>query len=161
MLLPIPRKFTIIIKMWDIFSPLCQCLWQVANLGRCSCPCRSTWSIWQWIGIWYDCLIPLQVTTEGDAFQFVFHNSVDAVAYAIAAQQALLTARWPAELEKHYRTRSRLSNDPCSSEDAELGNTECKGNSQQTFLCISSLSLDLDWCWTLGLNSADKCRRWS
>lgn len=69
----------------------------------------------------------MQVTTEGDAFQFVFHSGKDAVAYAIAAQQALLTARWPGELESHYRTRSRYTNDPCSSEDAEIGKTDCQG----------------------------------
>ena len=67
------------------------------------------------------------MTTEGDAFQFVFHHATDAVAYAVAAQQALLTAKWPLELENHYRTRSRGLNDPCSSEDAELGNTACPG----------------------------------
>ena len=67
------------------------------------------------------------MTTEGDAFQFVFHHATDAVAYAVAAQQALLTAKWPLELETHYRTRSRGLNDPCSSEDAELGNTACPG----------------------------------
>ena len=61
-----------------------------------------------------------QVTTEGDAFQFVFHTPDDAVAYALAAQQALLTARWPPELEEHYRSRTRYVSERCSAEDAKL-----------------------------------------
>ena len=81
---------------------------------------------------------PIQVTTEGDAFQFVFHCATDAVAYAIAAQQALMTARWPPELEDHYRTRSRGLADSCSSEDAEMGTTECPGRPAPSLLTVVS-----------------------
>ena len=65
-----------------------------------------------------------EVTTEGDAFQFVFHHAADAVAYAVAAQQALLTAKWPGELEQHFRTRTRYATENSSVEDAQLGQTK-------------------------------------
>lgn len=75
-----------------------------------------------------------EVTTEGDAFQFVFHHAADAVAYAIAAQQALLTAKWPPELEQHFRTRTRYVLEACSSEDAQLGNNASPlGESRDSF----------------------------
>ena len=51
------------------------------------------------------------------------------MAYALAAQQALLTAKWPPELEQHYRSRTRYAYDICSSEEAQLGQaveTPCK-----------------------------------
>ena len=67
-----------------------------------------------------------EVTTEGDAFQFSFHQAADAVAYAVAAQQALLTAKWPSELEQHFRTRTRYSSENSSVEDAQLGQTKTR-----------------------------------
>lgn len=65
-----------------------------------------------------------EVTTEGDAFQFVFHHATDAVAYAVAAQQALLAAKWPSELQQHFRTRTRYCTENSSVEDAQLGRTK-------------------------------------
>lgn len=65
-----------------------------------------------------------EVTTEGDAFQFVFHHAADAVAYAVAAQQALLTAKWPPKLEQHFRTRTRYATETSSAEDAQMGQTK-------------------------------------
>jgi class 3 adenylate cyclase len=44
--------------------------------------------------------------TEGDSFILAFHSPSDALAYAVAAQKALLEADWPQEL---------LDNDPLSS----------------------------------------------
>jgi class 3 adenylate cyclase len=41
--------------------------------------------------------------TEGDSFILAFHSPSDALAYAVAAQKALLEAAWPQEL---------LDNDP-------------------------------------------------
>ena len=60
------------------------------------------------------------------------------MAYAIAAQQALMTARWPPELENHYRTRSRGLDDSCSSEDTEMGTTECPGRPASSLLTFVS-----------------------
>ncbi|KAK9788833.1 hypothetical protein WJX73_006132 [Symbiochloris irregularis] len=49
-----------------------------------------------------------EVSTEGDAFTIVFHDAIDAVAWAISMQQALLTAKWPKRLEQHRQTCIRL-----------------------------------------------------
>ena len=69
-----------------------------------------------------------EVCSEGDAFRLVFHSAADAVAYAVAAQQALLTARWPPELEQHFRSRTRYSTDTTSPEDLQTGlATACLG----------------------------------
>ncbi|KAK9818038.1 hypothetical protein WJX72_006076 [[Myrmecia] bisecta] len=45
-----------------------------------------------------------EVTTEGDAFLLAFHEASDAVAWAVAVQQALLTAKWPTDLQYHPRS---------------------------------------------------------
>jgi class 3 adenylate cyclase len=39
--------------------------------------------------------------TEGDSFILAFHSPSDALAYAAAAQKALLKADWPQELLDH------------------------------------------------------------
>ena len=86
------------------------------------------------------------MTTEGDAFQFVFHHPEDAVAYALAAQQALLTAKWPPELEQHYRSRTRYASDICSSEEAQLAQaveTPCKPHHAH---CITGVHIVLHFC---------------
>jgi len=47
----------------------------------------------------------LQVTTEGDSFTVAFHDALDAVAWSLHVQQALLEAEWDPELLKHPHAR--------------------------------------------------------
>ena len=44
---------------------------------------------------------PLQVTTEGDSFIVSFHHALDATAWALHVQYALMKAAWPQELLCH------------------------------------------------------------
>ncbi|KAK9791166.1 hypothetical protein WJX73_003369 [Symbiochloris irregularis] len=53
-----------------------------------------------------------EVSTEGDAFLMVFHEPADAVGWALATQQALLTARWPNCLDNHHRSSIVLREEP-------------------------------------------------
>ena len=46
-------------------------------------------------------VLPLQVTTEGDAFILAFHDPLDAVGWALHTQLALLEAPWPADIFQH------------------------------------------------------------
>ena len=50
-----------------------------------------------------------EMSTEGDCFVHAFHDPMDAVAWAITTQQALLTAPWPRPLERHEKTCIRLT----------------------------------------------------
>lgn len=50
-----------------------------------------------------------EVTTEGDAFQVVFHDAFDAVAFCLDVQMDLTTCEWPEETLKHP--------DACASSD--------------------------------------------
>ncbi|KAK9802596.1 hypothetical protein WJX73_010556 [Symbiochloris irregularis] len=49
-----------------------------------------------------------EVATEGDAFTLAFHDPLDAVAWAISMQQALVTAKWPEILERNRHSCIRL-----------------------------------------------------
>ncbi|KAL0029412.1 hypothetical protein WJX77_005563 [Trebouxia sp. C0004] len=46
-----------------------------------------------------------EVTTEGDAFMVAFHDPLDAIAWALHVQLALLEAPWPPELLQHAQAR--------------------------------------------------------
>jgi class 3 adenylate cyclase len=50
-----------------------------------------------------------EVTTEGDAFQVVFHDAFDAVGFCLDVQRDLLSCEWPEETLKHP--------DACASSD--------------------------------------------
>eukprot|EP00891_Asterochloris_glomerata_P005056 jgi/Astpho2/5056/fgenesh1_pg.00071_%23_35_t len=45
-----------------------------------------------------------EITTEGDAFLMAFHEPTAAVAWGLATQQALLTAKWPTALQYHEKS---------------------------------------------------------
>lgn len=44
-----------------------------------------------------------EITTEGDAFLVAFHEPLDALAWCISLQYALLGAKWPSELMDHKK----------------------------------------------------------
>ena len=50
-------------------------------------------------------LPPFQVTTEGDAFVVAFNDPIDAVAWALHVQLALLEAPWPPDVLQHPHGR--------------------------------------------------------
>lgn len=56
------------------------------------------------------CVQRAQVSTEGDAFTLAFHEPLDAVAWALNMQHALLSAKWPDRLEQHRHSCIRLRN---------------------------------------------------
>ena len=52
-----------------------------------------------------------EVATEGDAFILAFHEPVDAVAWCLCTQHALLAAQWPETLLTHPAAGIRLRPD--------------------------------------------------
>ena len=50
-----------------------------------------------------------EISTEGDSFLLAFHDPADAVEWAVTTQQALLSAAWPRQLERHDNTCIRLT----------------------------------------------------
>ena len=52
-----------------------------------------------------------EVATEGDAFVLAFHCPLDAVAWCLSVQHALLSADWPEALFGHQAAAIRLAPD--------------------------------------------------